>query len=41
MIKKMFAQLAVLGVASLALLGLGAVASLLSGNPELGGSSAG
>lgn len=37
MIKKLFAQLAVLGVASLALLGLGAVASLLSGNPELGG----
>lgn len=37
MIKKLFVQLAVLGVASLALLGLGAVASLLSGNPELGG----
>ena len=37
MIKKLFAQLAVIGVASLALLGLGAVASLLSGNPELGG----
>jgi soluble lytic murein transglycosylase-like protein len=36
MIKKLFAQLAVLGVASLAVLGLGAVASLLSGNPELG-----
>ena len=36
MIKKLFAQLAVVGVASLALLGLGAVASLLSGNPELG-----
>lgn len=36
MIKKLFVQLAVLGVASLALLGLGAVASLLSGNPELG-----
>lgn len=36
MIKKLCAQLAVVGVASLALLGLGAVASLLSGNPELG-----
>jgi soluble lytic murein transglycosylase-like protein len=39
MIKKLFAQLAVVGVASLSLLGLGAVASLLSGNPELGASA--
>ena len=38
MIKKIFAQLAVLGVAAFALLGLGAVASLLSDNPELGAS---
>jgi soluble lytic murein transglycosylase-like protein len=40
MIKKAFAQLAILCVAALALLGLGAVASVLSDNPEIGGTEA-